>query len=233
MSSRITRRIAAGAAIWFAISFRACSSEEQNFATHLERAKEFQQKGRGREALLELRSALQIDPGSAEANYRIAELLAKDNQPADAVFFFRETTRIDPTRSDAALAEAKLILLDDTARAEELVEKVLEREPGNVTAYLRRSEVALARGNSADALRAALTAVELAPNDGMSHMQLGIVHLVRLRELAIQGAEIPGRNDEAAAAFARALQLDAKFQNADEARRELEAAKTSAASETR
>ena len=89
--------------------------------------------------------------------------------------FFRETTRIDPTRTDAALAEAKLILFDDTARAEELVARILEREPGNATAHLRRSEVALARGKSAEALEAARAAVELAPNDGMSHMQLGIV----------------------------------------------------------
>jgi tetratricopeptide (TPR) repeat protein len=39
-----------------------------------------------------------------------------------------------------------------------------------------------------------------------------------------------GRNDEAVVAFARALQLDATFENADEARRELEAAKTATAS---
>ena len=191
MSWRITRKVAAGAAICFAISLAACSSEEQQFANYLERAKEFQQQGRGKEALVQLRSALQIDPRSAEANYRIAELLAKDNQPADAVFFFRETTRIDPTRTDAALAEAKLILFDDTARAEELVAKVLEREPGNAKAHIRRSEVALARGKPADALEAARTAVEFAPKDGMSHMQLGIVHMARLRELAIQGKEIP------------------------------------------
>ncbi len=38
-----------------------------------------------------------------------------------------------------------------------------------------------------------------------------------------------GRNDEAAPAFERALALDDKFANADDARRELEAAKTSAA----
>ena len=40
-----------------------------------------------------------------------------------------------------------------------------------------------------------------------------------------------GRHDEAAAAFARALQLDAEFENADEARRELEAARAVTASE--
>ena len=117
MSPRIARRIAAGTAICFALAAGACSSEQQEFAKHLERAQEHQQQGRSKEALSELRSALQIDPGSAEVNYRIAELLAQDKQPADAVFFFRETTRIDPTRSDAALAEAKLILFDDTARA--------------------------------------------------------------------------------------------------------------------
>ena len=191
MTARIPRWTAAGAAICFAISLAACSSKEQDFASHLERAKEFQQKGRNKEALLELRGALQIDPGSAEANHRIAELLAKDHQPAEAVFFFRETTRIDPTRTDAALAEAKLILFDDTARAGKLVEQVLEREPGNATAHVRRSEVALARGDAEGALRAARSAVELAPDDGMTHMQLAIVHMARLRERAIRGAEIP------------------------------------------
>jgi tetratricopeptide (TPR) repeat protein len=191
VSPRVARRIAAGTALCFALAASACSSEQQEFAKHLERAQEHQQQGRSKEALSELRSALQIDPGSAEVNYRIAELLAKDKQPADAVFFFRETTRIDPTRSDAALAEAKLILFDDTARAGQLVEEVLEREPGNVTAQIRRSEVALARGDSAAALEAARRAVELAPDDGMTHMQLAIVHMARLRELTIQGAGIP------------------------------------------
>jgi len=187
---RIARRIAAGLAICIAISLGACSSKEQKFAKHVERATEFEQKGQLKEALLELRSALQLDPKSADVNYRIAEILGLDNHPADAAFFYRETTRLDPTRSDAALAEAKLILFDDTARAEELITKVLEREPGNATAYIRRSELGLARGKSSDALRAALTAVELAPKDGMSHMQLGIVHLARLRELSLTGKQI-------------------------------------------
>jgi tetratricopeptide (TPR) repeat protein len=174
-------------AICVAISLGACSSKEQKFAKHYERATEFQQKGQLKEALLELRSALQLEPKSADVNYRIAEIHVSDNHPADAAFYYRETTRLDPTHSDAALAEAKLILFDDTPRAETLVNKVLEREPGNAKAYIRRSELALAKGKSSDALQAALTAVELAPNDGMSHMQLGIVQLARLRELVITG----------------------------------------------
>ncbi len=186
----ITRRVAASLAICIALSLGACSSKEQKFAKHYARATEFQQNGKLKEAELELRSALQLDPKSADANYRIAEILAWQNRPADAAFYYRETTRLDPTRADAALAEAKLILFDDNARAEALIAKVLEREPGNATAYIRRSELTLAQGKSADALQAALTAVELAPKDGMSHMQLGVVHLARLRELKLTGKEL-------------------------------------------
>jgi tetratricopeptide (TPR) repeat protein len=195
-------------ALAIALSLGACSSKEQRFSKHIERAQEFEDDGQLKEALLELRSALQLDPKSADVNFRIAELLSKDNHPADAAFFYREATRLDPSRSDAALAEAKLILFDDTARAEELVAKVIEQEPGNAVAYIRRSELSLARGKSADALQAALTAVELAPQDGMTHMQVGIVHQARLREKALK-RETPAESDylDAEKALKRAMEL--------------------------
>ena len=208
MKPRIARRITASLVICIAISLCACSSKEKKFDEHVERATEFQQKGQLKEALLELRSALQLDPKSADVNFRIAEILASDNHPADAAFFYRETTRLDPTRSDAALAEAKLIVFDDTARAEELIQRVLDREPGNAVAYIRRSELGLARGKSADALQAALTATELAPNDGMAHMQLGIVRLALLRELSIKGEEVSDSHyQDAEKALKRAAEL--------------------------
>jgi tetratricopeptide (TPR) repeat protein len=208
LKPRIARRIIASLVICIAISICACSSKEKKFDQHVERATEFKQKGQLKEALLELRSALQLDPKSADVNFRIGEILATDNHPADAAFFYRETTRLDPTRSDAALAEAKLILFDDTARAEELIQKVLDREPGNAVAYIRRSELGLARGKSADALQAALTATELAPNDGMTHMQLGIVRLAQLRELSIKGEEVTDSHyQDAEKALKRAAEL--------------------------
>ncbi len=186
MRSRIARRLAAGVAVGIVLSLGACSSKEQKFAEHVERAHEFEEKGQNKEALLELRSALQLDPKSADVNFRIAELLAQDDRPADAAFFYRETTRLDPSRSDAALAEAKLILFDDTARAEELVEKVIEQEPGNAKAYVRRSEVG-ARARQFGRRPAGRAHRHRArAQDGMAQMQLGIVHLARLRENALK-----------------------------------------------
>ena len=192
MSSRIVRRAAAAALVFAcAVPLGACSSKETKFKNHLERAAEYDAKNQTTEALLELRSALQLDPKSAEVNYRIAEQLAKKNDYGNAVFFYRETTRLDPTRTDAALAEAKLILFEDNKRAEELISKVIEREPNNVLAYVRKSESALARNDSAAALQAALTASEIAPKDGFAQMQLGIVNLARVREFSLKGQPIP------------------------------------------
>jgi tetratricopeptide (TPR) repeat protein len=183
--------VAAAGVFALVCSLGGCSSKEQRFAEHLQRAQDYQEAGQAKEAMLELRSALQLEPKSAEANYRIAKLLARQGKPADAAFFYRETTRLDPTRTDAALAEAKLVLFDDTARAEQLVKGVLEREPKNAEAYVRKSEIALARSKSDDALQAALTAQQLAPDDGMTWMALGIVQMARIREHSIKNEPVP------------------------------------------
>lgn len=220
MPSRTLRRTAVAAAVVvLAIAAVGCSSKEQKFARHIERAEEFAEKGQVKESLLELRSALQLDPKNADVNFRIAEQLAKSNDYANAVFFYRETTRLDPTRTDAALAEAKLILFDDPKRSGELIAQVLEREPKNVIAYVRKSEVALAQNDSANALQAALTAVELDANDGLAQMQLGITHLARIREASAKGETVdPAILPAAERAFQRASEL---FPKGHQARVEL------------
>jgi len=220
LSSRIVRRAAVAAlAISCVLALGACSSKEQKFARHLERAKEFEEKGQVKEALLELRSALQVDPKNADVNFQIAEQLMKSGDYANAAFFYRETTRLDPQRTDAALTEAKLILFDDSARADELVKGVLEREPQNVIAYVRKSEIALARNDSAGALQAALTATELDANNGLAQMQVGIVQLARIREFGLKGEKPPDEVFvEGEKAFKRAGEL---FPNGHQARVEL------------
>lgn len=209
MRQRSARRLTAALAVGLVVvGLGACSSKESKFARHLENAEAFEKENKNKEALLELRSALQIDPKSAEVNFRIAKLLARENKLADASFFYRETTRLDPMRTDAALAEAKLITFDDTARAEELVNEVIQREPSNATGYVRRSEIALARAKTEDALQAALTATELAPKNGISWMQLGIVHLARIREHTLKGESIPNTLfQEAEKAFQRTAEI--------------------------
>lgn len=208
MSPRIARRLAVAAVAGFLSLGIGCSSDEQKLARHLSSAEQYAAEGKRKEALIELRNALQLDPKNADVNYRISRLLEEDGKLAEAVFFLRETTRLDPSRTDAAMAEAKLIMFDDPERAEELIGQVIERDPANALAYVRRSEIALAQNDAEGALAAALTATELQPKDGMGWMQLGITNLARLRAARLANQE-PGQDvfEGAEKAFRRADEL--------------------------
>jgi len=208
MHTRSSLRVVVFAALAACALPLACRSSEQKYASHLDRGLGFENQGKYEEALLEYRNALQIQPSSAEANYRIARTLSEKGKFGDALFFYKEAQRVDPTRSDAALAEAKLVLFQDPARAEELIRNTLEREPDNALAHLRAAELALSKNDTDAALAAVMTAIELDPKDGLYPHNLGVVQQARIRELGTKGQPIPDSLFQAAVdAFQKADQL--------------------------
>lgn len=160
-----------------------CRSSDEKLRDHLERGAAFEQAGKRDEALIEYRNALQAQPSSAEANLRIARVLTDKGKYGDAIFFLREVQRLDPSNSEAALSEAKLLLFQDTPRAEQIVKDVLAREPDNALAHLRVAELSLAKGDTKTALSSVLTAIELDPKDGLYPYNLGVVQQARIREM--------------------------------------------------
>jgi tetratricopeptide (TPR) repeat protein len=174
-----------GTLLWLA----ACSSPEERAQKLVARAQEYAAQDKPKEALLELRRALKLQPRSADLNFKIAETLQEQAEYSEAIYFYREAARLDPSRTDAVMAEVKLILHDDTKRAEELVNEALQREPQNPLVHLRRAEVALVRANTGEALAAAMTAMELDPKDGIYPMTLGIVNQARIREARLHGGK--------------------------------------------
>lgn len=191
-----------------ACAWLACASNEEKRDAHLERAETYLATGQTREAMVELRSALRFDPNSAETNFRIAKLLQSQQALADAIFFLGETLRLDPERSDAALELAGLLMFDDQARALELVDGVLAKDPASVQAYITRSRIEAARSDVAASLAAAKTAVELAPNDPAAHQQMGKVHAMRIQEARMRKQEVDDAFFQAAiASFGRAVEL--------------------------
>lgn len=186
----------------------ACSSDEQRRADHVARADEFLAQGKSSEALIELRSALQLDPQNADLNFRIGETLEFSGALADALFFYQEALRLAPQENRAALAAARLLMFEEPDRAQELIAGVLARDPGEPLAYMRRSELALVRGNTVDALEDARTAVEKAPNSHMAHFQEGVVQRARVRERRLLGQDDdPKIFEEALAAFDEGLEV--------------------------
>jgi tetratricopeptide (TPR) repeat protein len=191
-----------------AAALAACSSQTERRDRHLARAESYAEADQIREALIELRSALKLDPQSSETNFRLAELLERSGRIPDALFFFGEARRLDPSHSEAALREARLLLFEDSDRAEELIEGVLAREPDSADAYVTKSQLALVLSEPEEALKSALTAIELAPDGIGPHQQAGMVHQARIQLLQRERATIPEELFRAALqSFQRAAEL--------------------------
>jgi tetratricopeptide (TPR) repeat protein len=194
-----------------ACAWLGCSSNEEQRDQHLAQAETYLTGGELREALVELRSALRVDPNNAETNFRIAKLLHMQAQLGDAIFFYGEALRLDPARDDAALELAGLLIFDDRERARELVDGVLAKDPDSAAAYVTRSKIEAAEQDVEAALAAATTAIELAPEDPAAHMQRGKVQQMGILEAQIQEKPVEDSVFEAAiASFARAAELSAE-----------------------
>jgi tetratricopeptide (TPR) repeat protein len=169
----------------------ACASKEERFDEHLARAEAYHEEKQFKEAAIELRSALKLKPESALVNELIADLYRESGQFENALFFYRETQRLDPQRLDPLLREFQLVLGDDLERAVEIVRLALELAPDDPRVHQRRSELALVGGSTDKALDAALTAIELAPDDPAGQMTLGSVYQAKMREHRLAGEEVP------------------------------------------
>ncbi len=193
-----------GGALWLGACGRGDSA-----ASHLARAEKLSAQGKTEDALLELRNALKAEPQNAAVNFELASLLHRQEKIQDAVFFYEEALRLDPNHAPAALALAFLMLGDDPAYSQRLVDGVLAHDPKNVLAWVRRSDIALARGDADAALSAALTAAELGPKDPRAQIQTGLVQRARIRKLGLSGETAPDAlHAEALAAYERAREGD-------------------------
>lgn len=204
----MSRLLRIAAILALAAGLPGCASDEQRRDEHVQAAEQFLEAGKTAEALLELRSALKLAPQSSDLNFRIAEVVEKDGRIGDAAFFYGEAMRLDPARTDAPVARARLLMFDEPEESRALVDGVLARDPTVVGAHLVASGLDALAGDLDAALAEALTATELAPEDSGTHQQVGKVHHVRAGELRKDD-----RNEEADAAFAAAA---ASYQRAVE-----------------
>jgi len=190
------------------VTLAGCASDEERTAEHSARAEAYLEDGKPREALLELRNALKLRPQDAEINYQIARVVHEMRDLNDAAFFYEETLRLVPEHADAALQLAGLLLVSELERSQELIEGVLARDPDNSQAYGVQSELELVSGDAGAAYAAALAALERAPEDPRSFMQLGKVRRAQIRERKLRKQPPDDLLFEAGIeAFERAIEL--------------------------
>ena len=191
MTPANARHLCLSAALASLVLGIACASPEERLAKHLTRADGYIENEKPREALIELRSALKLVPQHAEINERIADLLRSEMALTDAAFYYREAYRLDPSRTHAAMNEARLLIFSDPDRADEILAEGLSRAPDDPLVHVTRSERALTQNDTNEALAAILTAIELDATDTDIWIQLGRVHQARIREIRLVERETP------------------------------------------
>ncbi len=189
------------------VALTACGSAEDRAAEHRRRAERYEREGERGKAVLELASALE-QQDDADSHERLGGLLMRQGAPEQAANHFRRAHELDPTRVSAIVSELYLVAAGDRARGGELLAKAEAVAPDSAPVFRARSELALLDRDPDAAIAAARRAAELAPEDPESHVQLGRVHQLRIREQQALGrAADAALLQPALAAFERADQL--------------------------
>jgi tetratricopeptide (TPR) repeat protein len=160
----------------------ACASPEEQFRDRVSRGEQLVEEGRVKEAILEYRAALKLSADNAELYQRLGDLLSAAGEQGEATFHYREAHRLEPDRVEAAMREAQLLFFEDAERSETLIAEALQRHPDAPIVHRTHSGLALVRSDTARALEAAQRTIELEPDEPRNWVQLGTVHLGRIRE---------------------------------------------------
>ena len=99
---------------------------------HKERGQGYLDEEQFSEAVIEYRSALQIDPNDAAAHYGLAKAYLGQKQPRKAYWELQETVRLDDSNIEAKIEYAQFLLFgkeDELGQAVELTDEVLAAEP--------------------------------------------------------------------------------------------------------
>jgi tetratricopeptide (TPR) repeat protein len=151
--------------------------------------------GRYEEALIELETALRLDPHDSNTAQDIAECHMQQQRRGEATEAFWKTLSIEPPHARATENFASHALdSGDLDLAEHLSSCALEMAPGNPFNHLIASRVAAARGDADTALGHARRSVQINPDYVHGHL-----HLARL---------LAERPDEDAQDEATAIYLD-------------------------
>lgn len=126
----------------------ACSSPEKDKEALYQKALKYIEENQKDAAILELRSAIQLDAKFSDARYQLGLLYLEKGEPQQAFSEFVRVSDIDPDNLDASLKTAQFYLL---ARKKEESRKkinhILEKEPNHKDTLALLANLELIEGN--------------------------------------------------------------------------------------
>jgi tetratricopeptide (TPR) repeat protein len=156
----------------FAFGLSGCSKESK-MERHWSRAEKYFSENKFKEAIIEYKNVLQLEPKDAKARHRLGMAYLRVGQLREAFSEFVKAVDSDPENAEARIQLGNLYLLSkDNQKAREQAEKVLSRQPNNPAGRLLMSSVFLAEKNLSGAVSEAQKAIELDPQKIDSHLHL-------------------------------------------------------------
>jgi putative PEP-CTERM system TPR-repeat lipoprotein len=194
----ISLRLVFGAAMMAAVALAGCS-KDPNIAKreHFARAQAYIKDDKHREAVVELRNAVQLDPKFGSARHELAKTYLKLQDWPQAYREFVRAADLLPDDIDAQLGAAEMLVrarqFEDAGTR---VERALALDPKNVNALLLKANIAAGLKDLDSALTAVQDAVTVDPDRGLTYTNLA----------QLQWAK--GDTATAAATFDQAIKTD-------------------------
>ena len=164
--------------IWIALTVGGCDwlSPESNKAKHLEQGQAYFNKGQYREALLEFKNVVQLDPNDVATHYRLALTYLKLGGTTHLQGAFAELSRtveLDKTNRDAQLKLGELYLLgNEPAKAREQADIVLVSAPQSTEGLILKGRSLINEQHYAEAIAALKKAIEIDPKNMSLYIEL-------------------------------------------------------------
>ena len=136
-------------------------SKEAKIERHWQKGEQYLSENKPREAALEYRNVIQLEPKHAKAHYKLGLTYLRLGMIREAYAEISKTVELDPGMIDARNQLGQLYLLSgDREKAREQAEAVLAKEAGNSSAHLLLSNIYLSEKNLDKAIEESKKAAE-------------------------------------------------------------------------
>lgn len=156
----------------------ACTTPEKAKAQHVARGQVFLKDKKFQEAVLEFRSALQIDDKLGDAHWGLSNAYEGLQRYQEAFDEMRQTVELDPNNLDVRvkLGNYYLVAAKDSpaavSEAERLAKQILEKDPNHIEGHILMGSVLFAQEKKQEALAELNRAVDLNPQRVESYLSL-------------------------------------------------------------
>ena len=189
MYSRRLRRNILLLSVTLLLTVTACQSSEAKIQKHLDTAQAKIEAGDYEVSRIELLNVLKADPSSSQAYFLLGRALAGMKDHGGAARAFASANELAPGDREIALQYTRYLML---GRAYDLAESVLRKwladHPQDEEFLMLLSLSRAHLGDSAGSMEYAMRAVDLAPDDVDSWLNLAQVHLINQDQIGAEKA---------------------------------------------